>query len=78
MPIHPDVLVLPAFSTDDYDADTGDPDELRRWLDAYEFDRLDVPGGDPRESVREMALDVATENAFRAGRRVVAALAGDG
>jgi len=42
---------------------------------AANFDRQ-PPGGDPAESVREMALDVATGNAFRAGREVVEALAG--
>jgi purine nucleoside permease len=53
-------------------------DALDRWVclrAVSNFDRA-PPGGDPTESAGEFCFDLATENAFRAGRAVVAALAG--
>ena len=43
MTLHPDVLVLPAFTDAEY---TGDASEVKPWLDRYEFASLDVPGVD--------------------------------
>lgn len=41
MTLHPDVVVLPAFTDAEY---TGDASEVDPWLDRYEFASLDVPG----------------------------------
>lgn len=44
MTLHPDVVVLPAFTEAEY---TGDASEVDPWLDCYSFDhRLDVAGVD--------------------------------
>lgn len=48
-PVAPDVLVLPAFATEDFelpDEESADaPTELDRWLDAYDFEHeIRVPG----------------------------------
>ncbi len=43
MTIHPEVVVLPAFTDAEY---TGDASEVEPWLDRYEFASLDVPGVD--------------------------------
>ncbi|ERH02736.1 MAG: purine nucleoside permease [Halonotius sp. J07HN6] len=41
MTLHPDVVVLPAFTDAEY---TGDASEVELWLDRYEFASLNVPG----------------------------------
>ncbi|MEF8838699.1 MAG: phosphorylase [Haloarculaceae archaeon] len=45
MPIHPDALVLPAFARSDYAGGPDAPDEIERWVSAYDFrETVDVPG----------------------------------
>lgn len=45
MPIAPDVLVLPAFSSVDYAAGPDAPNELEYWLDGFDFERqAAIPG----------------------------------
>jgi len=58
MTIDPAVLVLPAFTTADYAADPDDPDEVSRWLDAYDFERREV-GGLPKPVRYDPGADVA-------------------
>lgn len=51
-------------------------DALDRWVCLRAVSNVDraPPGGDPAESAGEFCFDLATENAFRAGRAVLAAL----
>jgi len=58
MTVSPAVLVLPAFTTADYAADPADPDEVGRWLDAYDFERYRVRGV-PKPFRYDPATDVA-------------------
>lgn len=58
MTVSPAVLVLPAFTTADYAADPDDPDEVTRWLDAYDFRHCEV-GGVPKPVRYDPGADVA-------------------
>lgn len=45
MTIQPDALVLPAFARSDYAGGPDAPDEIERWVSAYDFrETVDVPG----------------------------------
>ena len=58
MTTSPEVLVLPAFTTADYAADPDDPDEVGRWLNAYDFERRSIRGV-PKPVRYDPAADVA-------------------